>query len=74
MPPPPFKKNKGRKKKKYQPANRMHTCHRRESCYRAQNLENVRERQKKEFPQVKNIFLTLGVKEYRAKQLPRQTK
>lgn len=33
MPPPPLKKNKGGKKKenkKYQPANRMHTCHRRE--------------------------------------------
>ena len=32
IPLPPLKKNKGKKKenKKYQPANRMHTCHRRE--------------------------------------------
>jgi hypothetical protein len=61
MPPPPFKKDKGEEKKKYQPANRMYTCHRRESCYGAQNLENVRERgQKEEFPQVENIFLTLS--------------
>lgn len=60
MPPPPFKKDKGEEKKRNTSQPIGCTPATRESCYGAQNLENVREGQKKEFPQVKNIFLTLG--------------
>lgn len=70
MPPPPLQKNMGGKKqnkkkkqenKKYQPANRMHTCHRRE---RAAVVPEFRKREEgkteRRIPKAKNItFLTL---------------